>query len=94
MYTDNTDDTEKPLKSALFSVFSVSQKGLITVIPNEPEYFHFLRNTEYEIRNAPNNQKFINNLRAQNRFLDAPLRAWYHHLKPDFSTLALRVLSN
>jgi hypothetical protein len=40
LYTDDTDDTEKPLKIRSFSVFSVKsvyQKGLITAIPNEPE---------------------------------------------------------
>jgi four helix bundle protein len=39
LYTDDTDDTEKPLKIRSFSVFSVKsvyQKGLITAIPNEP----------------------------------------------------------
>jgi hypothetical protein len=42
LYTDDTDDTEKPLKIRSFSVFSVKsvyQKGLITAIPNEPFFF-------------------------------------------------------
>jgi hypothetical protein len=42
LYTDDTDDTEKPLKIRSFSVFSVKsvyQKGLITAIPNEPILF-------------------------------------------------------